>query len=274
MVGKPLKPWQSMLVMWLSVIIILAGYTFLSNRQHEINANDKTIPTWSQLKEGIQKIVEKNERSGERWLVEDAKASAERLFLGLFYGFFGALFLGLFMGCFPLLDSGLSWPLSILSKLPPTAALALFFVVLGVGTNMYVGVIVVGILPISTLTIRLATRDIPKELINKALTLGASKGEMVFSVIFRHILPKVIDTLRLQIGPALVFLIAAEYACAHVGFGYRLRLQARLVNMDVVYPYLVILILFGFTFDFLLVILQKLTCRWYVEERSGEHGKN
>ena len=95
--------------------------------------------------------------------------------------------------------------------------------------------------------------------------LGASQFEIVWNVIFWEVLPKVIDAIRLQIGPAMVFLIAAEMVVGDVGFGYRIRLQSRLLHMNVVYPYLLYLAVFGFGIDWALRQLQHKLCRWYVE---------
>lgn len=267
MIGQALKPSVRWAISIVSIIVMLLGYTYLSHRQHEKNPKDKTIPTWSQLKEGVEKIFEKNRRSGERWIVVDSVESAKRLFLGLLWGVVGAIVIGLLTGCFPVVEAAISPYLAILAKLPPTAALALFFVMLGTGLSMYVGIIVVGIMPILAQSIYLSIKDIPRELINKGITLGATRTELVFHIVIKQILPRMINSIRLQIGPALVYLIAAEYACAHLGFGYRLRLQARLVNMDVVYPYLALLILFGFVMNWILKVAQHKLCRWYVEER-------
>lgn len=268
MIGKSLTVGHRLLVMVLSIVVILSGYGYLAYRQHAKNPKDKTIPTWNQLKDGVVKIFEKNPRSHERWIVVDAESSVKRLFLGFLWGTIGAVIIGLLIGCFPVIEASLASILAILAKLPPTAALALFFVMLGTGTGMYVGIIIVGILPVLAQSIYLSIKDIPRELIYKATTLGASKTELVWNVIVRYILPNIINSIRLQIGPALVYLIAAEYACAHVGFGYRIRLQARLVNMDVVYPYLAILIIFGFFMDWFLKTVQHKICQWYIEKEN------
>jgi ABC-type nitrate/sulfonate/bicarbonate transport system permease component len=53
-----------------------------------------------------------------------------------------------------------------------------------------------------------------------------------------------------------------------VGFGYRIRLQSKLLNMSVVYPYLALLAAFGFTMDFLLRRLQGALCPWYLQGRE------
>ena len=95
---------------------------------------------------------------------------------------------------------------------------------------------------------------------------GASHAEVIWNIIFRYVLPRLIDSIRLQIGPSIVYLIAAEMLVADVGFGYRIRLQYKLLNMAVVYPYLVILAAFGFMMDIALNQMQKRMCSWYIKE--------
>jgi len=46
-------------------------------------------------------------------------------------------------------------------------------------------------------------------------------------------------------------------------------LQARLLNMNVVYPYIVLLAMFGFGMDFGLKRLQRAWCPWYNIEDSN-----
>ena len=114
-------------------------------------------------------------------------------------------------------------------------------------------------------SIYLAMQDIPDELIDKAYTLGASHVHVVWRTMVPQVIPKIIDAIRLQIGPAFVFLIAAEMVVGDVGFGYRIRLQSRLLNMNVVYVYIVILTAAGFLMDYLLLRLQRWWCPWFEE---------
>lgn len=245
-----------------SVVALAGGYAALSHHQHQVNPDDRTIPSWPQLKDGLVRIVEVNARSEERWLAVDAKATGKRLFLGLLCGIGGAMVLGMMMGCLAPVEAVLHPPLALLAKLPPTAMLAVFFVLVGTDTNMYVAMIAFGVLPSLAQSVYLAVKDVPDEFLYKAYTLGASHLEVVWNVVFRQVLPKLIDSVRLQLGPAMVYLIAAEMVVGDVGFGYRIRLQSKLLNMDVVYPYLVILAVFGFSMDYALLKLQGKICPW------------
>jgi NitT/TauT family transport system permease protein len=260
MICRPIPRRVATLLSVLSVVALLMGYDRLSLRQHRRNPEDTTIPTWSQLNAGVHCLVK------ERWIVEDSKATGFRLFLGLSIGIAGAIVLGLMMGCLTPVEALLAPPLSLLAKVPPTAALAVFFVLAGTGTPMYVTMIAFGVLPSLAQSVYLACRDVRIEFLYKAYTLGASEAEVVWNVVVRMILPKLMDSIRLQIGPAVVYLIAAEMVCADIGFGYRIRMQMRLLNMNVVYPYLVFLAAFGFAMDTGLKRLQRVCCPWAAGE--------
>jgi NitT/TauT family transport system permease protein len=268
MIRRPIKRSTTIILGVLSLLLLLGSYTWMAHRQHRKNPDDTTIPTWTQIGKGVAQIFEVNKRSGERWIVVDTKATAQRYFLGIGIGAGCALFVGLAMGCFSQVEAFLQPPLSLLAQIPPTAALAVFFVLAGTGQKMYLYMIGFGILPALAQTVYLAVKDFPEELLHKSYTLGASHLEVIGSIILRQVLPRLIDALRLAIGPALVYLIAAEMVVGDVGFGYRIRLQSKLLNMSVVYPYLAFLAAFGFTMDFLLRRLQCKLCPWYLQGRG------
>lgn len=267
MIRRPIRSSTSVVLGILSILLLLAGYTWLAHRQARLNPDDTTIPRWAQLYQGFKSTIEVNKRSQDRWLVVDSLASGQRFFLGLLSGVAAALVLGLLMGCLTPCEAFLQPPLSLLAKVPPTAALAVFFVLAGTGNNMYITMIAFGVLPTLAMTVYLAVKEFPDELLYKAYTLGASHAEVVWNIILRQVLPKFIDAIRLSIGPAMVYLIAAEMVVGDVGFGYRIRLQSKLLNMSVVYPYLAMLAAFGFGMDFLLRRLQRKVCPWYESQQ-------
>lgn len=263
MIRTPISTATTLVLGALSLVLLLSGYEYLSHRQRQVNPQDKTVPSLRQMAAGLARTVRVDEMSDERWLVEDAKASGGRLFAALGLSVLSSLGLGLLMGCFTPVEAFCYPSLSFFAKVPATAALAVFFVMVGTGTNMYLAMIVFGTLPTLTLTVHLAVKEFPEELQYKAYTLGASHLEVIWTIMFRHVLPKLIDAVRLALGPAMVYLIAAEMLLGDVGLGYRIRLQARLNNMDVVYPYIVLLAAFGFLMDYGLRFVQRKLCPWY-----------
>lgn len=263
MIRRPIQRKTAIFLSIISFAVLLGAYTWVSLRQHQKNPDDTTMPTWSQMGHGVVQIFSVNKRSGERWIAVDTKATSARFFAGLGLGVGAALLIGMAMGCFTQVEACLQPPLAFVAQVPPTAALAVFFVLVGTGQEMYVAMIAFGVLPALAQTVYLAVKEFPDELLYKSYTLGASQMEVICSIILKQVLPRLIDALRLVIGPALVYLIAAEMVVGDVGFGYRIRLQSKLLNMSVVYPYLAMLAAFGFSMNFLLTRLQRKICPWY-----------
>ncbi len=110
-----------------------------------------------------------------------------------------------------------------------------------------------------------AKKDVPDELIYKAYTLGGSQAELIWNVVYKQILPRLLEAVRLQVGPAMVYLLAAEWNNTDIGFGFRLRVTGRLLQMNVVYVYLVYLGLAGLAIDFALTWLRRKLCPWFGE---------
>ena len=168
------------------------------------------------------------------------------------------------MGCYTFVEAALLPPVAFLARVPPTALLSITFVLFGLDLNYYIATISIGVTPVLAQTVFAAVReDVPEQLLFKARTLGASQAEVIVSVILPAVLPRMIDAVRLQVGPALVFLIAAEYVNADVGFGYQLRVQQKIIGMNVMLIYATILGLFGFAVDALLRLTRRTLSPWY-----------
>jgi len=246
-------------------VVLLIGYTALACWYHHINPdpNNRIVPTWTQMGQGFAEAVKVDPNNTEKgcWLVTDAMATAGRLFMGLFVGVVGAVIFGLLMGCFRTMEAFLLPPMALLAKIPPTAALAVFMILSGTNLTLFATIIAFGVLPTMSQAIFLAIRDVPVKYLFKVSSLGASTMDTIFHVIVPIVLPKTIDALRLSIGPALVYLIAAELLNGSEGFGYRIRLHSHMLNMSIVYPYLAMLATFGFALDFGLRGLQNCYAR-------------
>jgi NitT/TauT family transport system permease protein len=210
---------------------------------------------------GLQRIW-KPDYNGHRWIIEDVIASGRRLALGLAVGLTLSITVGMAL---LLARSRNAWPNPyFFSKIAPTAMLAVYMVAFGTELKLSVAIIGLGIFPSMAMSIYSSIRsDVPMELIYKSFTVGASNMETVYEVVYKQILPRIIQNIQSQIGPAMVFLIATEWVMSDVGFGYRLRMQARLLNMNVVYSYLAILGLVGFLIDRGLISLRHRLCPWF-----------
>ena len=144
--------------------------------------------------------------------------------------------------------------------------LAVYFVLVGTELKMYVAMISLGIFPTLAQSVyQAAKKDVSDHAIYKAYTLGASHAETIWNVVFRQTLPRIIENVRLQIGPAMVFLLAAEWMVGGEGFGYRLKIHSRLQGMNVVYSYLIVLGATGLMLDWCLSRTRRRLCPWFGE---------
>lgn len=268
-VKKPIDNKYKWILGVLSLLILAGLYELLSVHQHHINPSDKTVPSFLQLYHGFVQVITPNPNDhGHIWLWDDAYATFSRHFMGLGIGIIFSILIGICMGSFPMVEYLCLPSLAFMTRVPPTAMMSVFFVVIvSTGNPLFVTMIAFGVIPTLTQAIyQSAKYDVEDNLIYKAYTLGASNFEVIYNVIFKTILPRIIESVRLQIGPAMVYLIAAEALVADVGFGYRLRIQARQLDMNIVYDYIVILGLVGFLMDYSLSFLRKKMCPWFINK--------
>ena len=246
-----------------SIAILLVCYEYLAYRETQENPDQTVVPSVVSWGNGWHRMTKLDDR-GESWLWEDAKATYSRLFMGLAVGVILSVVVGVAMGAYTWVAAFFEPPVSFFAKIPPTAMLAVYFVVFGTSTKFYVAM--VGLSVFFTLAqsiYQAAKKDVSDHSVYKAYSLGASSGEVIYEVLWKQILPRVIESIRLQVGPAMVFLIAAEYAVGgDAGIGYRIRLQQRILHMDVVYIYLIILGTTGLLFDWSLTTLRRKLCPW------------
>jgi NitT/TauT family transport system permease protein len=81
-------------------------------------------------------------------------------------------------------------------------------------------------------------------------------------------MPRLIIAVRLSLGAAWLFLIAAEAIAADEGLGYRIFLVRRYLAMDVILPYVLWITFLGFTLDWLLRQAQQRFYPWYAGEEK------
>jgi NitT/TauT family transport system permease protein len=105
-------------------------------------------------------------------------------------------------------------------------------------------------------------QELPGEQIIKAQTLGASTWQLILRVVLPQMWPRLVDSLRLTLGSAWLFLIAAEAIASTEGLGYRIFLVRRYLAMDVILPYVAWITLLAFTMDAALRLLRAKAFAW------------
>jgi NitT/TauT family transport system permease protein len=248
----------------LPFIVIGLVYFYFSNERLAINPNDKLMPSLQSFVNAISYMAfEPNKRTGEYLLWADTAASLQRLGLGVAISALIGLVVGIMIGIIPLVRAGIAPVITIISLVPPLAILPILFIIFGLGELSKVMLIVLGITPFLIRDVQLRVMALPNEIIIKAQTLGANSWQLILRVVLPQVLPKLIDAVRLSLGSAWLFLIAAEAISSTEGLGYRIFLVRRYMSMDIILPYVVWITLLAFLMDFLLRSLSKSVFPWH-----------
>jgi len=227
------------------------------------NPDDKLLPTPARLAETLRTYAAHEDvRSGQVLFWVDTAASLERLTLALVISAALGLLIGLAVGTVPVLRAALAPFVAALAMIPPLAILPILFIVLGLGELAKVALIVIGLTPVIARDISLRAGELPAEQLVKAQTLGASSWQLVSRVILPQMWPRLIDVVRLQLGAAWLFLIAAEAIASTDGLGYRIFLVRRYLAMDVILPYVAWITLLALVIDWLLRQLRARAFAW------------
>ncbi|PZQ51263.1 MAG: lipid kinase [Rhodovulum sulfidophilum] len=253
----------------LPFLALVVAYLVGSAARLEANPSDKLLPSPAQLWAAIERMaLVPDPRTGAYLLWSDTAASLTRLGSGLAIATAIALVLGLLIGMLPYARSLLAPFVAFVSMVPPLALLPILFIVLGLGEAAKITLIVIGVTPIMIRDLALRAQDIPREMIVKAETLSASSWLIALRVVLPQILPRLLTCLRLQLGPAFLFLIAAEAISADSGLGYRIFLVRRYLAMDVIFPYVAWITLLAVAADLGLDRLRRWLFPWSELERG------
>ena len=254
----------------LPFVLLLLIYLVSSDARLADNPNDKLLPSFSSIGAAIDRMAfEPSKRSGEYLLWADTGASLKRLAMGVGISAAIALVFGVLLGIIPYINAGLSPFVSAISMIPPMAILPMLFIVFGLGELSKVVLVVIGITPFIIRDLQQRVRELPSEQIIKAQTLGGSTWQLIIRVVLPQVLPRLIDAVRLSLGAAWLFLIAAEAIAATEGLGYRIFLVRRYLAMDVILPYVIWITLLAFLTDLTLRNISRLLFPWF-QSQTGD----
>ena len=127
--------------------------------------------------------------------------------------------------------------------------------------------IVFGTAPFIMRDLEQRVRELPREQIVKAQTLDANTWQIAVRIVAPQVLPRLIDAVRLSLGAAWLFLIAAEAIASTEGLGYRIFLVRRYLAMDVILPYVAWITLLAFLLDTGFRRLNAFCFPWYGTSR-------
>ena len=247
----------------LPFVALLLLYVLASQWRLAENPGDKLLPSLKSIAEAVHTYAfVEDPRSGRYLFWVDTWASLRRIGIALLASAGLGMMLALAIGVVPRVRAAVSPLLSTVAMIPPLAVLPVLFIVLGLDEVAKISLIIIGVAPVLARDLALRIAELPGEQWVKAQTLGASTWQLVTRMVLPQLWPRLIDSLRLTLGSAWLFLIAAEAIASTEGLGYRIFLVRRYLAMDVILPYVAWITLLAVASDWLLRRLRASAFGW------------
>ena len=268
----------SFLLPWVLFVAGVGGYFYAARERHLVNPDERVTPTMTEMLKGMAGAALRPPGDEEEpalrgtWstrfftsmLWTDTTATARRFLFAMLL-LVPAVLLGLHIGVFPYAGLTLERFVLFFDKIVALSLLPVLFIVFGIDELSKVMLIVIGVAPTVVLDTANLARGVPQEQIIKALTLGAGDFDVAYRVVFKQILPRVFDGIRLNLKAVTLFLFAGEMIASTDGLAYRIALLRRHMGMDVIVPYVLWVALLLFLVDSGMRRLNRKLHPWFQE---------
>lgn len=231
---------------WILFAIGVGVYFLVAQQRHRENPEDRVVPTLEQMAVGLRDAalapLEDNvpqklpARFIHSMLWMDTVASAKRFCWAMLL-LIPAVILGLHVGTFPYVGAFFLRFILFFDKIIALSVLPILFIAFGIDELSKVMLIVIGVTPTIILDTVNLSKGIPEEQIVKAFTLGAGNFAIAYRVILKQILPRVLNSIRLNLKSVMLFLFAGEMIASTDGLAYRIALLRRSMGMSTIIPY-------------------------------------
>ncbi|PIU57943.1 MAG: ABC transporter permease [Deltaproteobacteria bacterium CG07_land_8_20_14_0_80_38_7] len=147
----------------------------------------------------------------------DVIDSFMRVFTGFLISAVLAIPIGILMGSFHYFDALLSPFFGYIRFMPASAFIPLLILWLGIGFTEKIAILFISIFFYLVLFVADIARNVKRELIETAVTLGANKRQVLWKVIVPASMPGIWDAMRIMVGVGWTTLVIVEIVGAQTG---------------------------------------------------------
>jgi NitT/TauT family transport system permease protein len=190
-------------------------------------------------------------------------SSLIRVLIGFSAGSIAGLFIGIIMGWNNIANKALNPIISLIYPIPALGWLPLLMLWFGIGEILPIAIIFIcSFFPILYNTVT-GIKNVDKNYIFVARTLGASDLKILSTVVVPLALPNIFTGLKLESGMAWRVIIAAEMVAIPTGIGALMMKAESLIRIDIIIVCLIVLGIMCLSFEkFFAFLEKKLTNRW------------
>lgn len=153
-------------------------------------------------------------------------------------------------------------PIEFYRPLPPLAYLPLVIIWFGIGEFSKILLIFLACFAPVALSARAGVRSASQEQINAALSMGATRNQVLWHVIMPSALPDILVGLRIGMGVGWTTLVAAEMVAATAGLGQMVLNASNFLRTDVVIMGIIVIGLFAYVFEMAMRLLERRLVPW------------
>jgi taurine transport system permease protein len=153
-------------------------------------------------------------------------------------------------------------PIEFYRPLPPLAYLPLMIIWFGIGELAKVMLLFLAIFAPVALAARAGVRSVSQEQIQAALSMGATRTQVVQHVIVPGAMPEILVGLRIGMGVGWTTLVAAEMVAADAGLGKMVYNAANFLRTDVVILGIVAIGFVAYVFELVMRWLERRLVPW------------
>lgn len=153
-------------------------------------------------------------------------------------------------------------PIEFYRPLPPLAYLPLMIVWFGIGEQSKVVLLFLAIFAPVALSARSGVRSVSQEQIQAALSMGASRAQVVRHVVLPGALPEILVGLRIGMGVGWTTLVAAEMVAADAGLGKMVYNASNFLRTDVVILGIIAIGFMAYVFEMVMRFLERALVPW------------
>jgi NitT/TauT family transport system permease protein len=195
-------------------------------------------------------------------------ASTLRILISFVAAAVVALPLGIAMGSYEPVNRLMEPVMAPLRYMPISAFIPLLILWLGIGESQKVAFLFLGVFVYLMPVVVTAIRAVPEELVQTALTLGATRFQAIRTVLVPAALPDIFDSFRVMNAISWTYVILAEFVNARTGLGYMIQLAGSHLKTAQVFSGILVIGFIGLLTDAFIRGLNAALFRWRETEPS------
>ncbi|CAN5589771.1 ABC transporter permease [soil metagenome] len=250
---QPLPRSKALMISFIAPVLLVAVWCVLTYGGF---VSEDALPSPTEVLRGILQLFIEQDLANSIWI------SSRRIGLAFFLASAVALPLGVFMGAFEPVNRFFEPIVAPLRYMPISAFIPLLIWYFGIYEKEKIAFLFIGVFVYLLPVVVFAIRSVPEELVQTALTLGASKFQVIYSVLLPAALPDIFDSFRVMNAILWTYVILAEAVNPEGGLGYMVELARTHQKVSWSFAGLIVIGGIGLITDFILRGISSLLFRW------------